>query len=171
MTEFEEVLETILEEYARRDKEGDFDTWEETDAFVKEKAEVLLAYANIKQEPVSEELEEAANKYGKEQYGRKISLLPDRCRGCYAPIVTAFKAGAKWQKKQYKETIEVAEDHAMLAGMEKMKEEMMKDAVGGYVIKDIEEGNGDFLLSADYLPKSMGLKDQQRVKVIVIKED
>lgn len=45
MTQFEDVLETILEEYARRDSEGEFDTWEETDAFVKEKAEVLLAYA------------------------------------------------------------------------------------------------------------------------------
>ena len=50
------------------------------------------------------------------------------------------------------------------------KEQMIAKAVDGYVIKDIEEGNGDFLLSADYLPKSMGLKDQQRVKVIVIKE-
>ena len=50
------------------------------------------------------------------------------------------------------------------------KEQMMAKAIDGYVIKDVEEGNGDFLLSADYLPKSMGLKDQQRVKVIVIKE-
>ena len=51
------------------------------------------------------------------------------------------------------------------------KEQMMAKAIDGYVIEDIEEGNGDFLLSADYIPKSMGLKDQQRVKVIVIKED
>ena len=50
------------------------------------------------------------------------------------------------------------------------KEQMIAKAVDGYVIEDVEEGNGDFLLSADYLPKSMGLKDQQRVKVIVIKE-
>lgn len=57
MTESEEVLETILEVYARRDTEGDFDTWEETDSFVKEKAEVLLAYANLKKEPVSDDLE------------------------------------------------------------------------------------------------------------------
>jgi hypothetical protein len=55
---------------------------------------------------------------------------------------------AKWQKKQ-----------------------MMAKAIDGYVIEDVEEGCGDFLLSAEYLPKSMGLKDQQRVKVIVIKED
>ena len=51
------------------------------------------------------------------------------------------------------------------------KEQMMAKAIDGYVIEDVEEGNGDFLLSADYLPKSMGLKDQQRVKVIVIKKN
>ena len=51
------------------------------------------------------------------------------------------------------------------------EQKMMAKAVDGYVIKDVEEGNGDFLLSADYLPKNMGLKDQQKVKVIVIKED
>ena len=56
-------------------------------------------------------------------------------------------------------------------GAQWYKEQMMAKAIDGYVIEDIEEGNGDFLLSADYLPKSMGLKDQQKVKVIVIKED
>ena len=50
------------------------------------------------------------------------------------------------------------------------EQKMMAKAIDGYVIKDVEEGNGDFLLSAEYLPKSMGLKDQQKVKVIVIKE-
>lgn len=45
-------------------------------------------------------LEEAAEEYGKAQYGRKASLLPDRCRGCYAPIVYAFITGAEWQKEQ-----------------------------------------------------------------------
>ena len=38
----------------------------------------------------------------------------------------AFKAGAKWQEKQDQETIELAEDHAMLAGKMQMKEEMEK---------------------------------------------
>ena len=65
----------------------------------------------------------------------------------YFSIKASFQAGAKWHKEQ-----------------------MMAKAIDGYVIEDVEEGNGDFLLSADYLPKSMGLKDQQRVKVIVIKE-
>ncbi len=49
----------------------------------------------LSEEP-NKSLEEAAEEYGKAQYGRKASLLPDRCRGCYAPIVYAFKAGAEW---------------------------------------------------------------------------
>jgi hypothetical protein len=65
--------------------------------------------------------------------------------------------------------------YAMLDAIEfgaKLKEQqMMAKAIDGYVIEDIEEGCGDFLLSAEYLPKSMGLKDQQRVKVIVIKKN
>lgn len=67
---------------------------------------------------------------------------------CVNEMQESFKAGAKWQKEQ-----------------------MMKDAINGYVIEDVEEGEGDFLLSTEYLPKSMELKDQQKVKVIVIKED
>lgn len=42
---------------------------------------------------------------------------------------------AEWQKKQDQQLIELAEDHAMLAGMNKMKEQMMKSAVEGRVIK------------------------------------
>lgn len=33
------------------------------------------------------------------------------------PLNNAFIAGAKWQEEKDKETIEVAEDHAMFAGM------------------------------------------------------
>ena len=52
------------------------------------------------EEPVSEDLEEAASRYAKEEYSHKNpATLPDRCIGCYAPIMYAFKAGAKWQKE------------------------------------------------------------------------
>lgn len=83
-----------------------------------------------KEEPVSDDLEEVASRYAEEEYNSKSpATLPDRCRGCYAPLMYAFKAGAKWQKKQDQSIIELAEDHAMLAGMEKMREEMMEKAV------------------------------------------
>ena len=41
----------------------------------------------------------------------------------------AFIVGAQWQKEQDQSTIELAEDHAMLAGMEKMKQEIIDKAM------------------------------------------
>ena len=52
--------------------------------------------------PVSEDLEEAAKRYAKEEYGRKNpATLHNRCLGCYAPIMYAFRNGAKWQKNHF----------------------------------------------------------------------
>ena len=62
--------------------------------------EVLAILDTMQEEPVSEELEEAASRYAKEEYNSKSpATLPDRCRGCYAPLMYAFKAGSKWQKE------------------------------------------------------------------------
>ena len=41
----------------------------------------------------------------------------------------AFIVGAQWQKEQDQSTIELTEDHAMLAGMEKMKHEIIDKAM------------------------------------------
>ena len=76
-----------------------------------------------KSEMVSEDLEEAALKYRWEH---------PFCDGYTA---YSFKAGAEWQKQKDQETIELAEDHAMLAGMNKMKEEMIKDAVELHIVE------------------------------------
>ena len=54
------------------------------------------------EKPVSEDFEEAASRYAKEEYNRKNpATLPDRCRGCYEPLMYAFKAGAKWKAEQF----------------------------------------------------------------------
>ena len=46
-------------------------------------------------------LDEAATDYAKEEYNREnLSALPNRCRGCYAPLIYAFKAGAEWMANQ-----------------------------------------------------------------------
>ena len=126
--------------------------------------EVLAILDTMQEDFISEELEEAANNALNNVLNTHEIV---NVRSC----LEMFKFGVQWKEKEMQSTIELAEDHAMLAGMEKMKEEMMKNTVGGYVIKDIEEGNGDFLLSADYLPVSMGLKDQQKVKVIILKDE
>jgi len=75
---------------------------------------------------MNSDLETAANKYAIQIYNmfiRDETTLNDK-EGDEI-LSEAFIAGAKWQEEQDQSTIELAEDHAMLAGMEKMKEEMM----------------------------------------------
>jgi hypothetical protein len=108
----------------------------------------------VQKEPVSEELEEAAKEYGIRQ-GAELRPF----------ATTFFKAGAKWQEAKDQATIELAEDHAMFAGMEKMKEEMMEKAIDAHCFGFQGAALFSFRLPADnYLVGS-------KVKVIVIKED
>lgn len=61
----------------------------------------VLEIIDMQDEPESDELEDAASRYAKKEYDHKSpATLPDRCRGCYAPLMYAFKDGAKWQKEQ-----------------------------------------------------------------------
>lgn len=110
---------------------------------------IIRAIEYLQKEPVSEDVDEAAKRYAKEEYSRKIpASLPDRCRGCYAPIMYAFEAGAQWDREQ-----------------------MMKDAISGFIFgsryfrqKNISLTN----LSEEQYDK---LKDfGERIKVIIIKE-
>lgn len=116
-----------------------------------------------KKEPVSETLEKAATKYAQDKY---------------MPVQTsqAFKSGAEWQKQQDQSTIELAEDHAMFAGMEKMKEEMMAKAIDG-VVHHFEKYKVACVYYNDptgvpmaYFTSPEGLSVGDKVKVIVIKK-
>lgn len=73
-----------------------------------------------------------------------------------------LQKAAEWQRKQDQETIELAEGHAMLAGMMKEREEMMKDAV-----------NGEYWIGEIHLdtPIIQGYNDGDTIKVIPIKEE
>lgn len=83
-------------------------------------------------------------------------------------INDAFIAGAEWQRKQDQSLIELAEDHAMLAGMNKMKEEMMKAAVDGrYMKADGKVYVESWLLDID----SDSVKAGDEVRLIVIPEE
>lgn len=81
---------------------------------------------------------------------------------------------AEWQKQKDQEIIELAEDHAMLAGMNKMKEEMMKDAVEGAIygnIRNQEEEPYEIYAESDNLPLNGKFKMGDKVKIIIVKED
>lgn len=158
---------------------------------------VLWADEHPKEEPVSEELEEASLEYFKQalkdgdktkldafKAGAKWQKEQDESTtkdlGDYInklskqfPEVSFAKLSriavrvAKWQKQQDKETIEVAEDHAMLAGMEKMKEQMMAKAIDG----EVTYGKSLAIPSLGFVLDKEGLDFGHKVKVIVIKED
>lgn len=72
---------------------------------------------------------------------------------------------AEWQKEKDQETIELAEDHAMLAGMNKMKEEMMENAIESLV----EDWCGDSPeITIPLNPQDF--KTGDKVKIIIVKE-
>jgi len=103
-------------------------------------------------EPVGEDLGEYINELSKK--------FPDVS---FAKLSRIAVRVAKWQKKQDQSIIELAEDHAMLAGMEKMKEEMMEKAV----IMEAHEEYGE--LWGDI--RRCNTEKGKRYKVIIIKED
>ena len=120
---------------------------------------------SLQEEPVSEELDEAAKNHAVERYrATRDMVLAEKCKW-------SFKEGAEWQKKQDQSTIELAEDHAMLAGMEKMKEEMMAKAVE--VTVHIDAGNYPYIPQIelyDYDKDVPLAKEGDKYKVVLIKE-
>ena len=109
-----------------------------------------------------EGLEEAADKYA-----HSLGYDEEKDRVEIAAAKDDFIAGVEWQKKQDQQLIELAEDHAMLAGMNRMKEEMMEKAV---------EGEVSHLASVHYVKTNESklfarlkqFKPGDKVKVIVI---
>ena len=74
---------------------------------------LLLLFDSLQEEPVSNDLEKAAHFY----VDTTIEWFDSEGNPCCYP---AFKAGAQWQKERDQLTIELAEDHAYLAGQEKI---------------------------------------------------
>lgn len=108
----------------------------------------LLSFIDsLPEEPESDDLEEAAD-----QYALRDSQAYKGVHCTYVDDKIAFKAGAEWQKRKDQETIELAEDHAMLAGMNKMKEEMMK-------------------MAEDTAGLSLSWGEDSKTKIIIIEEE
>lgn len=135
--------------------EGDYDWLEKNLEYLKPKRN---------EQPV-EGLEEAAEKHIEDIWGGVGH--PGWDWGT-RDVFHAFIAGAEWQYKKDQQLIELAEDHAMLAGMNKMKEEMMGKAVGGRYMK----ADGKVYVESwplDIDPDSVKAGDE--VKLIVIPEE
>lgn len=131
-------------------------TLEANELLIRQYKSLLDVIDSISEEKPSEDLEEAADRYASDSTGF-IDMTAYR----------AFKAGAEWQKKKDRETIELAEEHAILAGRVQMKEEMMKDAVEGEVIYDL---GGFFRIKSEAIDGAK-YKVGSWVKLIIVKED
>lgn len=117
-------VQKIREEIEKRYeywRKKEFSHGTESEIRMSECQHLLLMIDSLQEDPVSEDLEEAAKNHAVERYRvTRDRELAEKCKW-------SFKAGAKWQEKEDQSTIELAEDHAILAGMEKMKEQMMKN--------------------------------------------
>jgi hypothetical protein len=123
----------------------------------------------MQEEPVSEEFEKALAEEWQGYVDRgaaTVDALEDNTQEL--AFAKGFYRGANWQKTKDQSIIELAEDHAMLAGMEKMKEQMMKEAVDGTVFTQLEDG--EIMVRSHYF-KSEKFNYLDEVKLIIIKEE
>lgn len=115
---------------------------------------------SLTQESVSEELEEAANNALNNVLNAHEIV---NVRSC----LEMFKYGAKWQREKDQFTIELAEDHAIFAGMEKMKEEMMEKAIDAELYSD---GMLTPLIGVNDKEVVKDIKFGDKIKLIIIKD-
>ena len=113
-------------------------------------------------EPVCEELEKELDEFLKDHvFGKLIN------RNAGLALARHF---AEWQSKQDKETIELAEDHAYLAGAVNEREKMMKEAVECRVdSKIVGHGHMEPGIEIDFFHGEFNVGD--KVRVIIIKKD
>lgn len=128
--------------------------------------EIVDKYSCILEEPASEDLDIAATSIIKRLGG----MEKDDCVSEHE--LKIFKAAIDWQKKKDQETIELAEDHAMLAGMNKMKEEMMKDAVIAWV-NTYESVTNPYDNEVSFITNlsPSKFKNKETVKIVIVKEN
>lgn len=125
----------------------------------------VLNYLTDKEEHVSNDLEKEI-----EQYCIHHGYL-DSFKDCgytfNEQVGDIARHFANWQKQQDQSTIELAEDHAMFAGMEKMKEQMIAKAIDAELYSD---GMLTPIIKVNDKEKISDIKFGDEVKVIVIKK-
>jgi hypothetical protein len=118
---------------------------------------------------VSEDLEEEIENYIKDSLAIKFPTTDkEQIKADIRYIAHHFD---EWQKNKDQETIELAEDHAMLAGMNKMKEEMMKDAVDATIFSELKGSDCSLFQAKSDRFRMNGVKISDRIKVIPIKTE
>ena len=128
-------------------------------------------------EPVSEDLEEAANEWDKKAWFSPISMVMDGDRpiGTKQHITShadSFKAGAQWQRQKDEHLIWQLSSANYEKGIEEGKKQMMKDAFEREV--KVDAGGYPYIPQMelyDYDKDIPLAKEGDKYKVILIKED
>ena len=126
-------------------------------------------------EPVNEDLEAEIKRY---EASLPESATVDPFEG-HPTLEDVARHFANWQKEQmiqdcsvqasYEAEIEKAEER----GYNLCKEQMLKDAVDANIMLTLHDKTGDVSLHTGFLPKELGIKYDDKVKIVVIpiKED
>lgn len=135
---------------------------------------------SLQEEPVNEDLDEAAEKYafpeGKDKYG----IEEAESNGIYFREEKAkhFKAGAEWQKKRDFPAKDITDSAMYWCGYKDCKEEMMKDAVELHIVESFnpvgtknEKLHGFIALYYDAEYSDFYPVTRQTIKVIPIKTE
>ena len=150
--------EKIRAEIERQKKENYYDIYDEYDGFVRNAFESILSFIDsMQEEPVSEDMWEASKQYALRQVF--ASTDAEMTEQAYLSlrlfsgfeIAVAHKDGANWQKEQ-----------------------MMKEAKDGVITFDYYGDNDKIygcIAHDSFCLEELGLKDGDKVKLIIIKED
>ena len=76
-----------------------------------------------------------------------------------------------YDNKDIGETIDKSFDAGIKEGYRRCMEQMMKEAVDADVELILHDKTGDVRLHTGYLPKELGIKCDDKVRVIIVKED
>ena len=75
-----------------------------------------------------------------------------------------------YDNKDIGETIDKSFDAGIKEGYRRCREQMMKEAVDADVMLTLHDKTGDVSLHTGYLPKELGIKCDDKVKSIIVKE-
>ena len=76
-----------------------------------------------------------------------------------------------YDNKDIGETIDKSFDVGIKEGYRRCREEMMKGAVDADIMLTLHDKTGDVSLHTGYLPKELGIKCDDKVKIIIVKEE
>lgn len=84
------------------------------------------------------------------------------------------EAADKYEKANtgiYPEVGQTSIRDAFIDGYNLCREQMMKEAVDADVMLTLHDKTGDISLHTGYLPKELGIKCDDKVRIIIVKED